>query len=374
METYFYHLLTPFQWFLVIGLVVTFFIDLIYTFFYLKNFKTCSKSSIQTNSVPVSIIICAKNQAHYLEKNLPGFLNQEYPEFEVVIVDNGSVDDTEDVLIRLKNKYSHLRSTKIPIDNKFKHNKKLALTIGVKAAKYNQIIHLNPNSYTENPAWLQHTIQHASGKLYNAYSNFEYQKGFFYNFIRYDILKQTVKVAAFTKANKPYAGNAFNMSFLKSNFLANKGYAGNAHFEAGYDHLLSNDLAKKSEYKFSTNPEIKITIDSKNHAKVWKIINKHYYKSRKYIPLKRKLFLDTEPIVQFSFLVFLIASFLYTNLYFLLFAICLIKITVKGYCLKKYVSHLREENLFISSYVYVFIRPLYKLLFYIQSHIYSKRS
>lgn len=374
METYFYHPLTPIQWFLIIGLVLTFLIDLIYSIFYCRKLKVKDSTYIHSETIPVSIIICAKNQAQYLEKNLPRLLTQDYPEYEIIVVDNGSVDDTEDVLIRLKNIYPQLRSTHIPIDEKFKHNKKLAITIGVKAAKYDQIIHLNPNSFPNSKTWLSNTVVIAQGKLYNAYSNFEYQKGFFYNFIRYDIIKQTIKIAAFTSINKLYAGNSFNMSFLKSDFLENKGYAGNAHFEAGYDHILSMNLAKKSDYTFSTNPDSKITIEAKNHYNIWKTINKYYFKSRKYVPYRRKLLLDLEPIAHFLFVILLIPALIKTQLYFSLLAICIAKIFIKGYCFKISTRHLREENLFLSSYVYVLLRPLYKLLFYIQSYIYSKRS
>lgn len=374
METLFYHPLTPFQWSLVIGFGLCFIIEVSYLIFYIRNLNKTKPQPTQNDIAPVSIIICSKNQAHYLEKNLPAFLNQDFTEYEVIVVDNGSVDDTEDVLIRLKNQFKHLRSTKIPIDEKFKHNKKLAITIGVKAAKYNQILHINPNSYPKTKEWLRNTANLAHDKLYNSYSNFEFQKGFLYNFFRYDILKQSVKISSFTTSQKLYAGNSFNMSFQKSKFLENKGYAGNAHFEAGYDHILCNDLAKKSDYIYSTNPSTKITIDSKNCKKVWKSLNKHYYKSRYNIPFKRKFLIDLEPITQFFFILFLALCLMYTKLHLTLLTICIIKIAVKGYCFKISASHLREENLFLSSYVYVFIRPIFKLLFYIQNNIYSLRS
>ncbi|WP_171597125.1 glycosyltransferase [Marinifilum caeruleilacunae] len=374
METYFYHSLTPFQWFLIIGLALSFLTELFYSNFYLRKIKKKQEARINSASTPVSIVICAKNQAHYLEKNLRGFLNQDYPNFEIIVVDNGSVDDTEDVLIRLKNEYPHLRSTKIPIDDKFKHNKKLAITIGVKAAKHDRILHLNPNSFANSETWLQNTMAQAEGKLYNAYSNFDYRKGFFYNFYRYDLSKQMIKLAAFTKSNKLYAGNAYNMSFSKTDFLNNKGYAGNAHFEAGYDHILSIDLAKKTDYTFSSMPDTKLSVDAKNQAKVWRTLKKYYFRSRKHIPFKRKFLLDLEPVAQFLFLLFLILSAIYTQLYFSLLALYLVKIAVKGYSFKNALRHLREENLFLSSYVYVFLRPIYNLIFYIQSCTYSKRS
>jgi len=59
----------------------------------------------------VSVIICAKNEEENLERFLPRILEQDYPEFEVVVVNDCSTDDTELLLARLSTSYEHLRFT-----------------------------------------------------------------------------------------------------------------------------------------------------------------------------------------------------------------------------------------------------------------------
>ena len=84
---------------------------------------------------PVSIIICARNEVENLKNNLPLILEQDYPVFEVIVVNDCSDDDTQDILEKFQEEYKHLKFTQIKHDEKFTHGKKLALTIGIKAAQ-----------------------------------------------------------------------------------------------------------------------------------------------------------------------------------------------------------------------------------------------
>ena len=103
---------------------------------------------------PVSIIICAKNEAENLERFLPSVLEQKYPEYEVVVVNDCSTDNTQEILNGLKEKYPHLYVTTIKPDNKFRHGKKMAVTIGIKAAKNNSVtIELNASPLRLDINW-----------------------------------------------------------------------------------------------------------------------------------------------------------------------------------------------------------------------------
>ena len=75
---------------------------------------------------PVSVVICARNEMHNLERFLPLILEQDYPEYEVVVVNDASLDESEMLLSNLSARYSHLRYTSIPANEKFTHGKKLA--------------------------------------------------------------------------------------------------------------------------------------------------------------------------------------------------------------------------------------------------------
>ena len=88
------------------------------------------KESDFKNQTPASVIICAKNEANNLREFLPSILTRVYPDYEVIVVNDCSEDDTELVLAELKLKYPHLYYTNIPLDRKFSHGKKLAISLG----------------------------------------------------------------------------------------------------------------------------------------------------------------------------------------------------------------------------------------------------
>lgn len=369
MNTFYNLSLNTNQLFVIIGFCLSFTTYISFQIFYFRKGKSLFKENNKIKPIPVSLIISSKNQANLLEKNLPAFLNQNYPDFEVIIVDNGSTDETEDVIKRLQNNFPHLRKTQIPADDKFNHNKKLALTIGIKAAKHEQLFFSNPNCQPIDENWLLNSVN--SGN-YSAYSNFENKKGFCFNFMKYDLLMQNIKIAAFSSLGLNYAGNGNNMSYRKSDFFSVKGFAGFAHFEEGYDHLILRKLSKKSAVKTSLHPDTKIILDSKKSKELWKEINHSYFKCRKYIPVKIKLLTKLDHLSKILFLVFLFLGFLTTKLYIFFILICFIGLIIYSYYFKIITRDLKEENLFLSSYIYGLLRPFLKLLFYIQNLIFSK--
>ena len=118
----------------------------IYLFVFLK-FPLYRRIKRKASSPGISVIICAKNEEKNLEQFLPHILQQDYPEYEVVVVNDSSTDDTENVLMQLAAQYDQLRYTSIPADDKLKRGKKLALTIGLKAAKYDHVLLSDADCY-----------------------------------------------------------------------------------------------------------------------------------------------------------------------------------------------------------------------------------
>lgn len=88
-----------------------------------------------------SIIITVYDQADYIEACLPALLSQDYGEdYEVIVVDESSNDETQDVLKQLKDNYPRLYTTFLPKTPISKTRKKFAYYLGVKAAKYEWVI------------------------------------------------------------------------------------------------------------------------------------------------------------------------------------------------------------------------------------------
>ena len=142
----------------------------------------------KNSSKGISIVICARNEAKNLENFLPRILEQVYPKFEVVVVNDCSTDHTEELLSEMKVRYGHLRYTNIPLNEKFTHGKKLALTVGLKSAQYDHVLLTDADCYPADKLWLQFMAgKLGSGKeIVLGYGRYERRKGLLNLIIRYE--------------------------------------------------------------------------------------------------------------------------------------------------------------------------------------------
>lgn len=203
---------------------------------------------------PISVIICAKNEAANLERNLKHVLEQEYPEFEVVVVNDCSTDNTDEVLGDYLARYNNLRVTSIPLDGKFTHGKKLALTIGIKSAKYEHLVFTDADCYPESNRWLVSMNRGYDEKeIVLGYGGYIRKTGLLNNYIRYDTLSIALSYFGWALAGKPYMGVGRNLAYKKDIFFKNKGFANHYGIQSGDDDLFINEVANKGNTKIIIN-------------------------------------------------------------------------------------------------------------------------
>jgi glycosyltransferase involved in cell wall biosynthesis len=235
------------EWILLGLFIVSLLVQLGFYLRIYRRFAVYQPAAKRKTSQPVSVIICARNEEDNLKLFLPKVLEQEYPDYEVVVVNDSSTDGTEDVLAEMAVRYKHLRYTSIPHNEKFRHGKKLALTIGIKAAKHDRLVLTDADCYPVTDQWLQMMASQLTGdtQIVLGYGGYEPRKGFLNMLIRYETVFTAIQYFSHAMVGKPYMGVGRNLAYRKELFFKNKGFADHYHLSSGDDDLFVNRHATR---------------------------------------------------------------------------------------------------------------------------------
>jgi glycosyltransferase involved in cell wall biosynthesis len=227
-----------------------------YLYFFLRIHRYRKTNPKQTQD-PVSVIICAKNEAENLRNYLPLVLEQDYPEFQVVVVNDGSSDDSTLILNELEAKYKHLYVTRIEHTHPYPHAKKLAQTIGIKAAKYDQLLFIDADCKPISPNWITCMQSNFLPKkeIILGYGAYEKRKGMVNKFIRMDTMWIAQHYMSFADRGIPFMGAGRNLAYRRSLFFNNKGFANQLHLQSGDDDLFVNHTANKTNTAIEIDPD-----------------------------------------------------------------------------------------------------------------------
>lgn len=231
---------------------------------FIRRFRQTEPSNDGSELPKLSIVITAHNQSHELSKNLSAILSQAYPtDFEVIVVNAASNDDTEDVLKRYKALNQNLYTTFTPDSSRYMSRKKLAITLGVKAAKNEWIVLIEPNCYPESDKWLECIGKrcNAQADLIIGYSNYRANDDKHDDFSvfkrlvnEYYSMREAIKGTA-------YEANCHNIAFRRSLFMRNNGFLSNLRYLRGEYDFIVNDLASKGRTAVITEEEGRIAED-----------------------------------------------------------------------------------------------------------------
>jgi len=263
---------------------------------------------------PVSVVISARNEAENLEKFLPEILEQDYPEFQVVVVNDCSQDDSSLVLARLKNKHPHLYYTNIEADKKFYHGKKMPLSLGIKAAKYEHLVLTDADCRPASDQWLKKmTAPFSSQKteLVLGVGNYQKRKGFNNLWIRYETFTIAIQYLGFALTGRPFMGTGRNLAYTKSLFNKTKGFRSHIYLPSGDDDLFIREAANKTNTAVCINPRAHTeSVPPENFRKWMNQKQRHLTTSIRYRPdIKFSLFM--EPLTRELFWILTLYSLIF---------------------------------------------------------------
>ncbi|MCR5456299.1 MAG: glycosyltransferase [Bacteroidales bacterium] len=269
--------------------------------------------------VPVSVVICAKNEADNLKARLGYVLDQDYPDFEVVVVNDQSTDDTELILDEYKQKYPNLYVTEISHNPQFRQGKKLALTIGIKAAKHEWLLLTDADCIPVSKNWIRTMSQHFTegNDFVLGYGGYEERSGLLNKLIRYDAGFIALQYFTFAEAGMPYMGVGRNLAYRKSLFVKSKGFMSHSRLMSGDDDLFVNENAKKRRVAVSYHPESFTTCESKETFHQWNTQKQRHFSASERYKGSHKFLLALEPMARSLFYLGAVALSFFEPLYLL---------------------------------------------------------
>lgn len=258
----------------------------------------------------VSVVICARNESKNLQENLPLIFQQKGVDFEVVVVNDCSFDDSEEVLRNFKAQYPKLKVVTKEEHPLYKTGKKFALTLGIKAASNEVLVFTDADCRPYSEEWLA-TIctayKHPEAEIVLGYSPYERKKGLLNWLIRYETVQTALNYFSFALYGMPYMGVGRNLSYKKSLFFKSKGFASHMHIPSGDDDLFVNQNANPSNTFIEVRQESHVFSEPKLSWKgYWNQKLRHFGAGKAY-KKAHQFHLTLQSISAIGFYVFLIA-------------------------------------------------------------------
>jgi len=220
---------------------------------------------------PVSIVLCARDAYEYLSELVPALLSQDYPDFELVIVNDCSDDETEDYLKDLERREPRIRPVQLKQHLNFFNGKKFPLSMGIKSAQNDLIVLTDCNCMPSNDQWLR-SIVNCYGKnteVVIGYSPFVHKKGLLNKLIRFDAVQNALLYLSAALKGHPYMGIGKNLSYRKELFYRNKGFISHYTTSVGDDDLFVSQVATKRNTEVLIDPENAILTTPTGNFRQW---------------------------------------------------------------------------------------------------------
>jgi poly-beta-1,6-N-acetyl-D-glucosamine synthase len=246
-------------------------IQIFYHLFFFIRLAFHKKKAVSTELPPVSIIICARNEDDNLVANMPVILSQDYPDYEVVVVNDCSFDNTGDVLEEFAQKHKHLRIVTIKEDEYYQHGKKVAVMMGIKGSKHEHLVLTDADCKPTSIYWLRSMAEHFQEKteIILGYGPYERSKGFLNKLIRYDAFFIAQQYLSYSLAGFTYMGVGRNLAYTKPLFFKTKGFASHYHLPSGDDDLFVNEAARKGNTKIEISADTFCYSKAKSNFRDW---------------------------------------------------------------------------------------------------------
>lgn len=317
-------------------------------FIHLRFLRVKPKEISQTLALPpLSVIVAARNESENLYELIPLILEQDYPSFEVIVVNNQSMDDSKWLLKAYQRQYPNLHVVELEKNQHLRPGKKLPLTLAVRAASFDHFVFTDADCRPTSTRWLATMAKgfSATTDIVLGYGPYFHKKGFLNRLIRFDTAWIALNYFSFALSGLPYMGVGRNLAYSRKAFESVGGFKSHYYIVSGDDDLFIQQAAKKRNYTISMEEESFCPSAPETTWKRWVFQKRRHYSTSSHYNVIKKSLLGIYPVSLF-FLLISFLSLLLTNTMVwvslgLFFGLILIKWMVQGRGLFK----LKEKRL-----------------------------
>ncbi|ARN78032.1 glycosyl transferase family 2 [Nonlabens spongiae] len=344
-------ILDLFVWFLAGFTILNLGYYLYFSKFSFITKSTCDRTSTTLSDIAphasetidaVSVIICAKNEEENLKRLLPLLLEQNHPNFEVVVVNDYSKDNTLEVIESFMEKDSRVKLVDIVPNESFWGNKKYALTLGIKKARNNKLLFTDADCTPASKSWISEMTQQLVDKktIVLGYSGYEKIKGSFLNaLIRFETAIAATQYLSYAVRGNAYMGVGRNLAYTADQFYASSGFMSHMKVLGGDDDLFVNEAANRENVAVSLNPDsFTYSVPKKSWNAWWKQKRRHINTAGHY-KWKHKIALGLFFVSQIGFFASAVVAGIFSPFWMIVLGIIVLRYLVTwlviGYAFKK---------------------------------------
>jgi glycosyltransferase involved in cell wall biosynthesis len=293
-------------------LAITVLVQFFYAFYYFLGLAFYKKHlAVEMPGFPVSVVVCAHNEHDNLLQLIPRLLKQDYPEFELMLIDDRSTDQTGSYLQQITQVFPHARLISIKQTPAGFNPKKYALSLGIKTAKHEHLLFTDADCVPLSNRWIAEMMKgyRNGAEIVLGYGRYEKHKNLLGQLIHFETLLSAIQYLSFAIKGKPYMGVGRNLSYTKTCFYRNKGFASHIRSTGGDDDLFVRDAAANSKV------EVIIGKDSQTESKPKTTFQEWWQQKRRHLSAGKK----------YKFADWLrIGSFILANIFFYVLSVVLL--------------------------------------------------
>ncbi len=355
-------------------------LQLLYYFVIYARFSfSKKKKAVAMQQVPVSVIVVVKDAANSLLKFLPRMMSQQYSQFELVIVNDHSHDQSELVVKEYQSQYNNIKLVDLESAVTTIRGSKFALSMGIRCATYEHLLFTDVECYPASSHWLEKMAENfvSQKQIVLGYSSYEKRNNLFNRLLHYDNLHNAIQYFSLAICHSTYRGDLKNIAFTKSLFYAQKGFASHNHISCGEEDIFISRATNRQNTAVEFSPESFIQLQHKIPYSYWKNHKMGLYFTRRMNTLKNRLLLNCYALLNLLFYVTLtlaiVLSLANKTLLFTILGIAAARLIcqylVYGFAARK----LKEKQVIPFLLFYDIIFAIMNPLYYLSAQIYHHK-